>query len=515
MAVTCFAAIDIGSYDISLEIFEVSRKNGIHCIDKILRRLEIGKGSFSEGVIHMEMVNEIGNVLIDFNKIVKSYHVDDLRVIATSAIREATNSPFVLGRLKQMTGMDIRVLSNAEQRFLNYKAMASVEGRFEEMIKNGTAIIDLDGGSVQVSLFDKSRLITTQNIKIGNLRLRELLQEASAKSSNFDELVSQLISFDIESFRKMYIKDRKIENIILNGDFITEMIFNDPKHRDRSTRVLSRADFDKWYRKITGKSVSELAMQNNIPMEYASLLRPSAILYYSLVEMTGAQMIWTPGTHLSRGLAYEFAENQGLLKVKHNFEDDILSCARQLSKRYAASKTHTENLDMMATAIFDSLESLHGMTSRGRLMLRVGLILHDVGKYISYNYISECSYHIVMANEIIGLSHKEQSLIALALRYTTVHFPTYEELVFENDINMEDYIVIAEMNAIIRLVNALDRSHLQKVKSIKADLKGEKLVLHLDVAQDYALEMGMLKGEIKNFGEVYGILPVIKTRRIV
>ena len=108
-------------------------------------------------------------------RIMKGYRVESYRAIATSSLREAENSLFILGKIRQATGLTVEILSNSEQRFLSYKAIASIESRFNKMIEKGTAVIDVDGGSIQISLFDKDALVTTQNIRMGNLRIRERL----------------------------------------------------------------------------------------------------------------------------------------------------------------------------------------------------------------------------------------------------------------------------------------------------------------------------------------------------
>jgi exopolyphosphatase/guanosine-5'-triphosphate,3'-diphosphate pyrophosphatase len=233
-----------------------------------------------------------------------------------------------------------------------------------------------------------------------------------------------------------------------------------------------------------------------------------------MVEEFDASRIWMPGTHLSRGLAYEFAEKRQLLKAKHDFENDIVTCARHLAKRYDVSKPHIQNMDMTAAAIFDAMKPLHGMNEKERVMLRVAVMLHDIGKYISYTLIGESSYNIIMANEIIGLSHTEREIIAVAARYMTEQLPQYDSLVLESGLDRSRYLKAAAFSAILRLAGALDRSHLQKVREIDCRLKDDKLQLRLNVREDFALESGLFDEDAAFFTEVFGVQPVIITRRI-
>ena len=511
MQIATFAAIDIGTYDVTLEIFEISKKAGIHSIDTVRRRLELGKDTYVCGKIGPEMVDELCKVLQDFVRIMEGYRVDGHRVIAASSLREAENNLFILGKIRQLTGLQVEILSNSEQRFLSYKAIASIESRFNKMIEKGTAIVDVDGGSTQISLFDKEALVTTQNIRMGNLRIRERLQSVSSETTHYEQLIEELIQNELYSFKKMYLKDRKIENIVLNGDFFTEIVFRNTE--DKASRTLSRQEFQDWYQTIVGHSPSELAVKLDVPIEYASLLLPSAIIYHRLVEEMDASLIWTPGTHLARGLAYEYAEEKKLMKVAHDFENDIIMAARNIGKRYAVHRPHLQNMDMTATAIFDAMKKVHGCGPRERLLLRIAVMLHDVGKYISLNYVAESTYNIIMSNEIIGLSHTEREMVALIARYNTSWFPQYEVLVRESSINERQYLIVAELTAILRYANALDRSHMQKIQSMKAALKDQKLMLNLIVNRDFTLEQGLITDKEEFFNEVFSIRPVLKVKR--
>lgn len=512
MQVTAFAAVYIGSYDIILEVFEISKKAGIRRIDTVRHRLELGKEVIASGKISPRTVDALCEILLDYRWIIDGYCIGEYRVIASSSMREAQNNLFVLGKIQLLTGFNVELLSNSELRFLNYKAVASMESRFNVCIEKGTAIVDLDSGSIQISLFDKNALVNTQNIRIGTLRVRELLAAVARETTDYTMLVEELIQNEIISYKKMYLKDRKIEHVILLGD-----VFTWPGIRNMNlaaaSPVLNREEFGKWYLRLSGASPVELSRTFGLNQEYASLIIPAAIIYHRFVEELGAAAVWLPGEDLVRGLAYEFAETKKLLKVQHDFANDILMAGRHIAKRYAVNRDHAENVDMTAAALFDAMKKVHGRGTRERLLLRLAVMLHDVGKYINWNAVPESNYNIIMANEIIGLSHAEREMVALITKYNTLDFPSYAEMRELSSISKKQYLVVAELTAILRLANGLDRSHRQKVQSIRAVWKEQKLTITLRVLQDYTLERGTIDDKLEFFSEVFGILTEMKVRR--
>lgn len=143
----------------------------------------------------------------------------------------------------------------------------------------------------------------------------------------------------------------------------------------------------------------------------------------------------------------------------------------------------------------------------------MAVMLHDVGKYISLNNVADSSYNIIMSNEIIGLSHIEREMVALIAKYNTAVLPSYDELVMESSLSAEQYLTVSELTAIVRLANALDRSYLQKIQSIRAVLKERELHLSLTVDRDFTLEQGLCQDKLDFFNEVFSIQPIIKMKR--
>ena len=210
----------------------------------------------------------------------------------------------------------------------------------------------------------------------------------------------------------------------------------------------------------------EIVRYFDTPEENVPLLRISSAIVRQVALMTDAKMIWAPGVSLCDGMVYEYAEEYKLLAQVHDFEQDIVTCARGISKRYMGSKRRAETLEQIALTIFDSMKRVHGMGRRERLLLRIATLLHDCGKYISMVNLGECSYAIIMATEIIGLSHREREIVANIVRYNHLEF----DYSMENSegIDREEYLTIVKLTAILQIANALDRSHKQKCRDIKA-----------------------------------------------
>ena len=121
MAIHTFAAIYIGSYEVSLKIFEISARKNIRKIDYIRSRIELGRDAYSRGVIGYELVEALCDTLEQFTKIMKEYQVDGYEAYAAAALRDVSNELFILDQIRIRTGLTVHVLSNSEHRFISYK----------------------------------------------------------------------------------------------------------------------------------------------------------------------------------------------------------------------------------------------------------------------------------------------------------------------------------------------------------------------------------------------------------
>ncbi len=456
-------------------------------IDDIIHRIPLGTDTYNTGKISVKHTSELRRVLLEFRRIMDNYGVEDYRAYGTSAIREMQNSALVLNRLEMETGIHIEPLGNAEQRFLDFKSIA------------------------------------TQNMNLGILRLHEQVGRIRASAARFEGLVEELVLSRLMVFKHLYLEERRIRSLILVDDYISEAAQkvnvreffrgegNTEEALPAGNGFLSRESYEAFYDRIKTISYSQVALGLEIPEENVPLLFISGIILRQILRITGADLLWLPGVCLCDGIVYDYAEKKKYFVSSHDFEKDIISSAHEISRRYNGSQERSKTLEKIALKIFDSTSRIHGMGSRERLLLQIAAILHDCGKFISMNDLSECAYHIIMATEIIGLSGGEREIVANVVRFNHSRFVYYEE---QTAIDRERYSVIARLTAILRAANGLDRSHKHKFSDFKIRMKGDQLTITVDVRKDITLEKGLFDKKADFFEEIFNIRPVIKQKKL-
>ena len=198
MTIHTFGAIDVGSYEQELKIFEVSKARGIRPVDSLVRRVDLGSDTYQTGKIRSGNVREVGDILREFREVMNNYRVTEYKAYGTSAIREMDNASMVLSLWEQRSGIHVGVLSNSEQRFLDYKSAAAKIGDFDSIISDSCAIVDIGGGSIQISLFSDGKLGATQNLRLGILRLYEKIRSIDAKESQRNAMRGGLLDSQLE-----------------------------------------------------------------------------------------------------------------------------------------------------------------------------------------------------------------------------------------------------------------------------------------------------------------------------
>ncbi len=508
MAVKTFAAIYIGSYEVSLKIFELSPKKQLRKIDYVRSRVELGRDAFTKGIIGYELVEELCQVLKEFSRMMEGYQVTDYRAYSSTVLRDVGNELFVLDQIRLRTGIEVGILSNSEHRFIGYKSLA-VNPFFEKLIQEGAAVADVGGGSMQITLFWKGKAFTTQQIDLGLMRLRERLTHIEDRVVDYESQIQELIDKELAIYRELYLQGKKPKYVILLGDYIGDILKAEDRLEDGT---IEAARFLKAVKRFSRKNSGEIARELNLIREQDPLLTASVLLYRRVTEEIGAEYVWLPGTNINDGIAIDYAQKHKMLKPEHDFDGDILSAARALASRYQGYTGHTEVVLDTAAAIFDAMKRIHGMSRRERLLLKSAAILKDCGLYVSQVNGADSSYGIIMASEIIGMTHLEREIVASTVRYAESPLAPYEEV--KDKMDQQSYLIVAKLAAILKLAAALDQSRRQKLRSVKARLSDKQLVIQVETRENMVLEKGLFSVYADAFERIFSVQPVIKEKHV-
>lgn len=510
MAVKIFAAIDVGSTQLEMKIYEISKRFGFRELDHVRYIIELGSDTYSKGMVSFELVQELCTVLAGFKMKMEEYLVDDYTAIGGSALREADNCEMILDQIWIKTGLSVKMLSNEEQRFLILKSVAYKMQNFEDLIAEGAAIVDLGAGSLQVSVFEKGKLSLSHNIWLGSLRIRELLSGMEGQTSSFVQVMEDYIGNDIESFRRLFLKNCKIRHIIAVGEEFATIInyINMAKNKD----FLTSEQFNKIYNKIKHSTPQEIAAKYGIPYELATVIIPSGIIYKMVMDSSTVERLWEPEADICDGMAVDYSEREERFVLSHDFQTDILSMVRNLCLKFDYNAAHINNVLLLSLQMFDGMKKISGLNNRDRLLLQLAAMLHDCGKFISMTNSIQTSAQMIRMLEVVGLSVREKEMVASIVLYNSgSELPRYQDL--KNKMSREEFIETLKMAAILRMANSMDGSHRQKIDNIRITINDDELRITADSIYDLTLEQGTVEARGKVFEEIFGLRPVLRQKR--
>ncbi|MCC8168083.1 MAG: phosphatase [Clostridiales bacterium] len=505
MELHMFGAIYVGSYEVSLKVFEFNSKKKIHELDFIRARMDLGSSILETGSIDYKQVDELCVTLKEFVHILEGYRVMDYEAYASPVFNDADNLLFTLNQIKLYTGVNIRIMTNAENRFLSYRTVAERK-QFEDMIQKSAAVVDIGGTAAQITIFRKGEIVTTQNMGVGSVKIHSLWAEGHTQNY-YQSQTEEYITARLEEFSMLYL-DKHVEYLVIMNDYCREVVKKLEKNPQDESLIASES-FVKYIDELLAKDVVSISEELELTDEEDELIMPSLILFKQMVGMTGAKEVWSPKLSIADGIARAYGLSHKLIRSTHDYDRDVISASYQIAKHYHCESTQIEDL---VVKIFDTIRKMHGLGKRARLLLRVASILQDCGKYVSLSDSANCSHNIIMFSEIIGLSYTERKVVALTVLYNTLELPDYEYI--SDEIDQDNYLVVAKLSAILRVANALNQSHQKKFTDMRIQAKGRELIFAVEATQDISLEQELFEAKTSYFETVFGMKPILRKKRV-
>ncbi len=491
-----------------MKVFEVNKNKKIKELDCLKIQTEIIFDILKNGVISFDTTDKLCKVLLDMKRVMNSYKVDAYEVYGGAIFEKASNELFVLEQIKLRTGFNVKVISNSEQRFINYEGVSALD-EFHEMIGESAVIVDVGGASLQITLFVEGKIVTTQHLMLGTVSTAENLKKLES-ASNAAEQIYDVMYKELDVFRTMFLKDTKPKYMILLGD---QMSLADSTIGGIDSKRRKKDEYIKALNKLKGMLIDEFLPELDYIPDNEGLIEPFIMLHTAIAAVLDPTYVVIPGISICDGASYHHCFAKKWLSSNHDFEQDVITAAWSISKRYGSYQPHLKALEKLSVQIFDTTKKYHGMGNRQRLLMRVITILHDCGKYISISEASDCSYTIIMSSEILGLTHKEREMIATVVAFNRQPLKSYNQVA--DTFTEDEYLILVKLLAILKVANALDRSHKQKLKNVSMSVKDNILNISIESASSMALERGMFSEKAEFFESVFALKPVLKEKRSI
>ena len=501
-----YASIYIGTYEVTMQVMEIhpTAKYPIRFIDEIKIPIALYHDQLTYGKLSADTLKQLLDALTDMKDTIDSYRVDKYEIFAGYMVRELSDFYLIRDKISRIIPVPLQVLSNSEFRFINYGAIVSQKD-FDDLLTDSALIVDVGGSSLQLSLFEDGKLLTSQHILLGASQVREHLKRLSEKTDAQSQII-EMIYKELDTFAHMFYPDMAPKYMILCNDTfrnILSLFKNSEKgltisRKDSIDIVEKMMDPDYYYKVSQDFSLSD---PDDMHM-------PFILLYYAILQKVKCDNVILPGASLHEGLALSYGIKNGIIKSVHDFDKDVLSSAWQIALRYDSYKPHLKMLEQLSTMLFDAIKKQQGLTKRHRLFIRICAIMHDCGKYISLSSAGESTYTIIMSSEVIGITHDERKLIACVC--ANIHSADITYPALSDKLSEEEYVIFLKLLAILRVANALDRSHKQKLKDVKIAKKGNQLVIKSMAKSSFNLEKLMFDEKAELFSRVFGLWPVIE-----
>ena len=372
-------------------------------------------------------------------------------------------------------------------------------------------VLDIGSGSMQATLYDKSDLVFSQNTMLGSLRISELLSDLAKETTHYTEVLEEYVSQDLAEYHAIEPKNIRYKNLIVFGSdigFIKALAGESP----REYCYLSKEKFDDIVNSLLRVRPEELSRKLDITPATAPLLLPTALMVKKMLDYTGIEGVHMPDASLTEGVMYDYAWSHKQYDLVADPDRDLISAARHVAKRYKSEKKHITFVENAAIAIFDATKKIHGMSARDRMLLRIAAICHEVGKFINISNPNSSTYSIIDRTELIGMTDKERKIAALAARfYVDPDFYMDERY---KEIPTEDQVLVSKLTAILRLADAIDASHKQKLRDITVNLSSDGVMtISGDTAYDMTYDKWFFENHTDLFTQFFSVKALLKVRR--
>jgi exopolyphosphatase/guanosine-5'-triphosphate,3'-diphosphate pyrophosphatase len=484
------AAIDIGTNSIHMIVVKVRPDLSFEVIDREKDMVRLGAGGLDGRNLTPSAMSAALQTLNKFRRLAESNKVDEIVASATSATREAENGGDFIAEVARQTGIRIRVISGTEEaRLIHLAAGYGVD------IGGSTAVVvDIGGGSVEITLGTSTHMALGKSFKTGVIRLTERFVKTDPLSSHDERRLVKHLNKEMGAYLEQIAEagfDRVIGTsgtILSLGALAIAEEKGTHSQEIRNQRVSAKV-LHRLRKRLVEADIEERLQMPGLDPRRADLSVAGSVLVDTILRGLGAEHLTLCDLALREGLVLDYIHrNSARIRKVERYPDVRRRSVVELGERCGYWSDHAQQVARLALSIFDQTRSVHGLGDREREWLEYAALLHDVGVHISYDRHHRHSYYLIKNGDLRGFDPQEIEVIALVARYHRQATPKKSHDGF-GDLGGTLRATVRVLSAIVRLAEGLDRSHAQALAGIDLFPRGDDYLARLRANGDAELEL--------------------------
>lgn len=493
-----FAVVDIGTNSIRLGVVQPEPGGAYSLLTQQKEVVRLGEGEFARNRLTPAAMERGLLVLGKFAEVARGYGADEITVLATSALREAENQREFVSRALAEAGVEVHVISGAEEARLIYLGVASGI----EVGEGRALVMDIGGGSTELALGDQSGPDLLESLKLGAIRLAGIFTEGETgpiQPQLYRRMQEYVRGVAVHSVQRVRERGFSVmygsSGTILNLAEVAVRARGEAPDITRSVYVRLE-ELEAQAQRLRAMPLDQRRRVAGLNPERADIIVAGAAVLTTIMGEVGAPGIHTSDRALREGMVVDRLTR--LAGSTAQADSLRLRSVLALARRCQFEETHARTVARLAESLFDQLRELgrHAYGAAERELLHHAALLHDIGGFISYTDHHRHGYYLVRNSPLLGFDSTEICMLAAAVLHHRKGLPKRKEEPLEG-LGKRQREVVSLLAFLLRLAESMDRGHLTEVQAVRASLadRGQTLVLELESPMDCQLELWGLENQ--------------------
>lgn len=485
------AAIDVGSNSVHMLIADVSRDGHIEVVDRVKEMVRLGRKSFTTGLLTDESMDLTVLALANFRRLMRVRRVQRMRAVATSAVREARNRAAFVRRIQSDAGIPVEIISGHQEARLIFRAARHALG-----LDGGPhLLVDVGGGSVELVLVKDGKALWMHSVKLGVARLSERFLYGDPPTAAQRKRLEKHLDAEIGELMLLARRAGVVNAIGTSGTINTIVAMARAVRGEELGRLhgarAAAAEVSRLARDLVEANAAMRAELPGMDAKRADLMPAAVLLADFVMRKSGAGELVACTWALREGVLLGLAQNDDAAPANG---DARRRSVTMLARRFCGANRHGRQVARLALKIFDETAAPLRLPEAARELLEYGALLHDVGHAIDHDRHHRHSYYLIKNAELLGFDPAEIEVIALAARGHRKQAPNLDSPELRA-LAAGNRRMVRGIAAILRVADALDRSHFGVVRRLDVRYAPGRIVLELGSLDGHRADLELWTGE--------------------